>query len=309
MAVYKKSTFEIITQEDGTLESVYRQIEFAGRTCYKSYNNMSAHSYEGFVDRMVKSKHYAMLEHGIIYLTIPVDSPLVDKYKLNPFSHCNIVDDKAYITTNYRVICENEWKDDLKYMIGHMKEHEPVYCVMLHMDRVGSQSVCRYRRASFAQESTRFCNFSKGKFGSHITLSIPAIMSDTDEKELAKYQKYGNLLGKVCMGNATLWEKIKVFFYSLFYKTTDVEKMVICNEVAESGYMTLVNEHKWTAENARYVLPLNLRTSIVVSATRTEWMHIFDERVKGVTGRPHPDIYNLTKEIQDEFYNLKYIEP
>ena len=67
-----KPHFEIIEQQPG-LEGVYRQIEQAGRTCYKSEDKITEDSAKGFVDRMIASGHGAMLEHGTVYLRIPID--------------------------------------------------------------------------------------------------------------------------------------------------------------------------------------------------------------------------------------------
>ena len=67
-----KPSFEIIEQQPG-LEGIYKQIEQAGRTCYKSEDKITEDSAKGFVDRMVKSGHGAMLEHGTVYLRIPID--------------------------------------------------------------------------------------------------------------------------------------------------------------------------------------------------------------------------------------------
>lgn len=67
-----KPYFEIIEQEPG-LEGIYKQIERAGRTCYRSFDKITEDSAKGFVDRMIKSGHGAMLEHGTVYLRIPIE--------------------------------------------------------------------------------------------------------------------------------------------------------------------------------------------------------------------------------------------
>ena len=67
-----KPLFEIWEQSAG-LEGVYRQIEYAGRVCYKSEDKITEDSAKPFVDRMVKSGHGAMLEHGTVYLRIPIE--------------------------------------------------------------------------------------------------------------------------------------------------------------------------------------------------------------------------------------------
>ena len=62
-----KPSFEILDQQCG-LEGIYKQIEIAGRTCYKSEDKITEDSAKGFVERMIKSGHGAMLEHGTVYL-------------------------------------------------------------------------------------------------------------------------------------------------------------------------------------------------------------------------------------------------
>lgn len=66
-----KPKFEILEQRPG-ISSIYRMIEIAGRTCYRSEDKITPDSAVAFVDRMIKSGHGAMLEHGTVYLIIPL---------------------------------------------------------------------------------------------------------------------------------------------------------------------------------------------------------------------------------------------
>ena len=66
-----KPSVEIIRQEKYDLNHIFKFIELAGRTCYKSEDRITEDSANEFVDRMIKSGHTAMLEHGTVYLTIP----------------------------------------------------------------------------------------------------------------------------------------------------------------------------------------------------------------------------------------------
>ena len=66
-----KSNYEILEQNPG-LEGIYEMIETAGRTCYRS-QRPEGQTAKDFVDRMIKSQHYAMLEHGTVYLKIPIE--------------------------------------------------------------------------------------------------------------------------------------------------------------------------------------------------------------------------------------------
>lgn len=168
-----KPSFEILEQGPG-LQGIYKQIELAGRTCYKSLDKITEDSAEGFVDRMIESQHYAMLEHGTVYLKIParyidisekLDIPIISyevlKYQNNPYSKVNLAnsDEDVFfscITTNYRVLVENGWLDDLRYLCEPTEFHEKRVTVRFTTDRGVSHEFVRHRTMSFAQESTRY---------------------------------------------------------------------------------------------------------------------------------------------------------
>ena len=121
-----KPSFEIIKQGPGLL-GIYKQIELAGRTCYKSESNITDKSAEEFVDRMFKLGHGAMLEHGTVYLEIPEELNVLGfcKYEYNQYSKAVYHHGLGYwfITTNLRVLVENNWLDDLKYICEPTEHH------------------------------------------------------------------------------------------------------------------------------------------------------------------------------------------
>jgi thymidylate synthase (FAD) len=80
---------------------------------------------------------------------------------------------KAYITTNARVIFENGWEDDLKYMCEPTEFHEKRITVKFTCSIGVCREILRHRRMSFLNESTRYCNYSKSKFGNELTYIIP----------------------------------------------------------------------------------------------------------------------------------------
>ena len=154
------SKVEILEPTGYTIDDIYKQIEIAGRTCYKSEDKITPTSAKEFVDRMIKSGHGAMLEHGTVYLTIPTKNRNSEKYKRNHYSAVNIVsvdgiNGRTFVTTNYRVLVENEWLDDLKYICEPTVFHEKRISVRWTCDRVTGESFLRHRVFSFARESTR----------------------------------------------------------------------------------------------------------------------------------------------------------
>ena len=195
-----KPSFKIWNQPAG-LEGVYKQIEKVGRVCYKSEDKMTEDSAKPFVERMTKSGHGAMLEHGTVYLKVTNKGLSLDnydknqvenKYISNPYSKVifgkypkyNSYEEKleatqeVYITTNYRVLVENGWLDDLQYICEPTEFHEKRVTVKFICDRGVSHEFVRHRVMSFAQESTRYCNYSKDKFGNELTFIQPCWLDD-----------------------------------------------------------------------------------------------------------------------------------
>lgn len=136
----------LIKEQEPELIGIYRQIEYAGRICYKSSNKITENSAKEFVDRMIKSGHGAMLEHGTVYLDIPNsagDYNLVPFFASNPYSRVVIrpLDDKVhnYITTNFRVMIENfaeEYIPDiLQYLCEPTEYHEKRVTIHFVCDR------------------------------------------------------------------------------------------------------------------------------------------------------------------------------
>lgn len=138
-----KPYFEIIEQEPG-LEGIYKQIERAGRTCYRSFDKITEDSAKGFVDRMIKSGHGAMLEHGTVYLTWETVKTAIHpltKYYCNKYSIVHTesgstnLTKKLFVTTNLRVLVENKWLDDLRYLCEPTEYHDKRVCVRFICDR------------------------------------------------------------------------------------------------------------------------------------------------------------------------------
>ena len=135
-----KPSFEIWEQPAG-LEGVYKQIEKVGRVCYKSEDKITEDSAKPFVDRMIKSGHGAMLEHGTVYLKITYKytnfTTLCMFYGKNKYSVLNHSEDNKiyYITTNYRVLVENNHLSDLKYLCEPSEFHEKRTTVHFVCDR------------------------------------------------------------------------------------------------------------------------------------------------------------------------------
>lgn len=272
-----KPSFEIWSQEEG-LEGVYKQIERAGRVCYKSEDKITEDSAKEFVERMIKSGHGAMLEHGTVYLESSDGFAggfylLRRKYEKNPYSRVKIVHsfmtgiDHIYVTTNFRVLVENDWLDDLKYICKPTQFHEKRVTVHFVCDRGVSHEFVRHRVFSFAQESTRYCNYSKDKFGNEITFIHPCWIEDNQDT----YDRW-------C-------------FYESLSK-------------AEEVYFRLL-KHGWTPQQARTVLPNALKTELVMTGFISDWEHFFKLRD---AGSAHPQARELAHPLHEEFKNRNLLK-
>ena len=189
-----KAKAEILqpTETPEAIDAIYRNIEIAGRTCYKSEDKITPESSRKFVSGLIKRGHEAMIEH-------------------------------ASMTVRFTV------------------------------DRGVSHEIVRHRIASFAQESTRYCNYSQDKFGNELTFIKPCFLTD------------GSIL------------------YSDWF---------MAMQYAEKYYFSMLNDGA-TPEEARSVLPNSLKTEIVVTMNMREWRHFFKLRAAGVTGKPHPQMVEV----------------
>ena len=148
---------------------------------------------------------------------------------------------------------------------GHeaMLEHEKI-SVKFIVDRGVSHEIVRHRVASYAQESTRYCNYSKDKFGNELTFISPCF-----------------------------WSRC----------SREYEEWYAAMNSAEDIYFELIN---WgvTPEQARTVLPNSIKTEIVMTANLREWRHFFKLRAIGTTGKPHPQMLEVTVPLLAEFKAL-----
>ena len=123
----------------------------------------------------------AMLEHGTVYLSLDMTSrEQYFKYCYNKFSKANSIGEaekgtwNGYITTNLRVLVENDWLEDLQYICEPTAYHEERITVKFICSRSTSHQIVRHRVMSFAQESQRYCNYSLDKFNNEIIFVAPA---------------------------------------------------------------------------------------------------------------------------------------
>lgn len=293
-----KQSFEILEQQSG-IEGMYKQIELAGRTCYKSEDKITEDSAKEFVDRMIKSGHGAMLEHGTVYLDIPNSAgnyELVPFFASNPYSKLVVVslEDRIhnYITTNLRVIIENfagECIPDIfQYWCEPTEYHKKRYTVKWNIDRVTGESFLRHRVFSFARESTRYCNYSKNKFDNEIKYILP---NWVDERQLGQHDSDKLIKEGERFKNWAKDEELSELYFLLSLA------------MAEKSYFNLLNSG-WKPQQARQVLPFSVCSPLVMTGFASDWPHFFDLRCDS---HAHPQAREIATALREEFVKRGYV--
>lgn len=286
-----ESKVELLPQPAG-LEGIYKQIEIAGRTCYKSEDKITPNSAKEFVDRMIKNGHTAMLEHGTVYMSVPVEDWDRDAHEWEfmfpeglPWVSINC-DGRFYlITTNFRHIIEGGVGVETmtKYLCEPVFGHDKRISARFTCDRGVSHELVRHRVFSFAQESTRFCNYSKDKFGNELTFIIPSWLELNPGEYILERDSQGR---RAIEGDGYYYdlsdgiEEEPAFLYNLLQ--------------AEKGYFTML-ELGWKAQQARQVLPNALKTEVVMTGFFNDWQNFFDLRC---ASNAHPDMRILACELK-----------
>lgn len=314
------SNAELVQQEPG-LVGAYKQIEKVGRACWASENYITEHSNQIFVEGLMKREHNAPLEHGTIYLVYIIGSPIYDPhymvhtdnvqfFKRNPYSkvvekHFDVAAQAKdsewmyefvaqygpstayFITTNLRVIVENfdeKGREKIldNFVINPYPEHEKRITVHFTCQRAISAEFNRHRKDSIMERSSRYCNFSKDKFGNEIGIVKPDWVN---ENRIISFEDYIKDID-----NSENWTKIDYWHFA--------------NLTCEWCYMNLIDLGA-KAEEARDILPMDLQTELYHTAFISDWIHFFKLRAWNSKGnKPHPEAMKLARKVFDMFVEL-----
>ena len=294
-----KPNFEIITQNPNN-DGMLKHIELCGRVCYKSEDKIKDNTAAIFVNGLIKSGHTSVLEHGTVYLKLTDDlyepTGSYARYNMNQYSRVNLDKENSsklfssiltdghiefYVTTNYRVLVENNWLDDLQYQCEPTEFHEKRVTVKFICDRGISHEFVRHRVFSFSQESTRYCNYSKDKFTNEITFIEPFWLKDIPVKYYTRIPE--------SLYPSERCDSAAKFLYQL--------------ELIEETYFELIEEG-WKPEQARNILPNSLKTELMMTGFVTDWKHFFELRCSKAA---HPQAQELAIPLEEEFKKLNLI--
>ena len=227
-------------------EEILKQIELAARTCYQS---------EGRIE-----------------------------YKKTPYT-----DGVHQVIVGYYEECISA-RPLIQRLIasGHhaMIEFGGMITVKFTCDRGVSHELVRHRLCSFAQESTRYCNYNGDKFGEGITFIIPSWIAIPEGV-------YNITLDENHDEECLQMANIPTQYPERGWHTWCWNMLS-----AEQDYKELINQEEWTPQQARAVLPNSLKTEINMSANIREWREIFKQRTSNAA---HPQMQELMRPLLKEF--------
>lgn len=283
-----KQSFEFINQTDFSLVGIKKHIERCARVSYKSEDKITDTSYEKFVNVLESRGHDRPLEFGTVYLSRTSQKEdnmeWLDKYAYNPWSKFSFgngstringeLRNTVYVTTNYRVIKEHHWEDDLQYLCEPTEYHHKRYTVHMILDRGVMDEFRTHVGLSHLAESTRYVNYSKKKFGSELTFIKPCWLDD---------------------------EKLKLYGpYHTVIRDKSPESIFIANlNNVERDYLDLI-KLGWTPQQARSVLPLSIKSELISCGFKDSWENFFYRR-------DAPDAHPMAQEIAKPMHQ-KFIE-
>ena len=274
-------SIERIPQED-----MMRHIEKCGRVCYKSEAKITPDSANDFVEMLKNNEHGSVLEHGTVYLRIPYNPSKeknkhllkIDKYSHNHWSRVVIVgginDDYAYITTNYRVIADNKWEDDLQYMCEPTRFHKKRVTFKFVHDIGIARDSNRHRAHSISEESTRFINYNKRG----ITFTASPFTAETCEA--FDHQRIPLVFENMWMGEHE-------------DDIIDLDVWMFSCATSTYCYNKLINLG-WKPQMARRVLNIGVKTETYYTAFIDDWYEYIRKREKAA----HPDIIKLVDKMK-----------
>ena len=282
-----KQSFKFVNQKGFTLKDIYKHIEYCARISYKSQDKITDTSYEKFVNMLESRGHDRPLEFGTVYLSRTSQKEdnmeWLDKYAYNPWSKFSFgngstringeLRNTVYVTTNYRVIKEHHWEDDLQYLCEPTEYHHKRYTVHMILDRGVMDEFRTHVGLSHLAESTRYCNYSKDKFNNELTFIDP------------------------CWEIKTANERITP--EGTHMSSDSLEFLTALNE-AEDHYLSLLAKG-WTPQQARSVLPLGIKSELISCGFEDSWENFFKRRD---APDAHPMAQEIAKPMHEEFLKL-----
>lgn len=277
-------------------ENFLKHIERCARVTYKSESKFknTVEDSQKFVDMLVANGHTSPLAHATIYLIVENDRIMYEKYVSNPWSRV-VVDDVSdsrqvlYITTNYRVVVENGWLEDLKYMTDAADKHIRRETFKFVHDIGLSRESNRHTSFAITEESTRFVNYKTKNDGLCFCGNSDLPVEDAYTYPL----DHLSLCKKIIFNQGELTD-IDIWMYSM------MTQEFCYNELIRRGFKP---------QQARRVLGLMVKTETYYTAFvndyiyNRDWNHYLSLRI---AQSAHPDIRKLAYKVNEKLKKLGY---
>lgn len=278
-------------------------------------------------DDLIASEHLSMLRHATCYYAIPCEqinrggsdlNTFYNDFYYSPFiAHEFDKESQMYLfSTNMQFLHEHPDVEDLIACYLISEEEFKSYCQSKDLVRFSFQVITQISTSrelnrvspnNIVEESTRYCNYSKDKFGNEVTICQPwwfDLFNDIlkDNKELI-YKIGGIIIDEnkhdYIINNLNIRTNNYISFNIRHYLDIMDDQ---CN-----NYLQLL-AYRLQSQDARGVLPLDTATKCIYTYTAAEWKHILDLRYYGTTGVPHPNAKIIAGMIREQLYNLGYTE-
>ena len=303
-----KQSFQFVNQKGFTLKDIYKHIEYCARISYKSQDKITDTSYEKFVNMLESRGHDRPLEFGTVHLKMILpdfqgfmNSLLTIGILNNIWIKHAYVGDVIYITTNYRYYLDiiKYFPNVKEYFTEEDNEYYPKrYTIHMVLDRGVMDEFRTHVGLSHLAESTRYVNYSKEKFGSEITFIKPCWLNVPEGKynHCVMVSKNSPDVRIECVGSDEIGK----------YYNTEENEGVFLNGLVQSEltYLHLINNIKWTPQQARSVLPLGIKSELISCGFENAWENFFYRRD---APDAHPMAQEIAKPRHEEFLKLTKI--
>lgn len=268
-------------------------------------------------DDLIKSNHISMLRHDSYYYIMSKFTSAC-KYIVENFTECPYIEfesykDKFYVATNGQFILDHpntanilqEYEVNRKHFVETEIGHKLMRYTFNVITQVStSRELNRVSPNNIAEQSTRYCNYSRGRFEGECAICQPHWF-DFMQKEVAYYKFEDGKCHyiKIDDGEWHPYDNTAVVLHK--YRQPMLQRYLLDNDSSCRAYLAQI-ANGMEPQDARGELPLDLATEVVYTYSIKEWRHILDLRYYGKTGKPHPNAKIIAGIIKDELEELGY---
>lgn len=300
-----KQSFEFINQTDFSLVGIKKHIEKCARVSYKSEDKITDTSYEKFVNMLESRGHDRPLEFGTVHLKMEsskfqgfMQALYAEGIFNNIWIKSNYNEEVMYITTNYRYYSDiaKRLPNIKEYLTEEDNEYYPKrYTVHMILDRGVMDEFRTHVGLSHLAESTRYCNYAKDKFSNEVTFIKPCWLNvpEGEYNYCVMVNKDCSDIRVECVGSDEIGK---------YYNIKEDEGLFLNGLVqSELTYLDLINNKKWTPQQARSVLPLGIKSELISCGFEDAWANFYKRRD---ASDAHPMAQEIAKPMHEKFNEL-----